>query len=119
MNDPVNKALLPDGLRDGLPPDAAHEAEVVNRLLAGFAARGYERVEPPLVEFEDSLLDGAGDAISLATFRLMDPVSQRMMGVRADITPPVARIAGSRLKNAPRALRLGYAGRSEEHTSEL
>ena len=110
MNDPASKALLPDGLRDALPPDAAHEAATVERLVATLVARGYERVDPPLVEFEDSLLDGAGQGVALATFRLMDPVSQRMMGVRADMTPQVARIAASRLARAPRPLRLAYAG---------
>jgi len=102
--------LLPAGLADGLPPDAAFEAAMVERLMAVFAAWGYERVKPPLIEFEDSLLSGPGAAMSAHTFRLMDPVSQRMMGLRADITPQVARIAASRLKNSPRPLRLSYAG---------
>ncbi|MCK5274436.1 MAG: ATP phosphoribosyltransferase regulatory subunit [Alphaproteobacteria bacterium] len=110
MNESTRKALLPDGLRDVLPPDAAHEAAVAGRLVAAFAARGYRRVDPPLVEFEDSLLDGAGQAMATGTFRLMDPVSQRMMGVRADMTIQVARIAATRLANAPRPLRLAYAG---------
>ncbi len=110
MNDAANKALLPTGLRDVLPPDAEHEAAVAQRLVATFATRGYQRVDPPLVEFEESLLDGAGQAMSTATFRLMDPVSQRMMGVRADMTIQVARIAATRLAQAPRPLRLAYAG---------
>ncbi len=110
MNDSTKKALLPDGLRDVLPPDAAHEAAVASRLVGAFASRGYQRVDPPLVEFEDSLLDGAGQAMATGTFRLMDPVSQRMMGVRADMTIQVARIAATRLANAPRPLRLAYAG---------
>lgn len=110
MNDSTKKALLPDGLRDVLPPDAAHETAVTARLVGAFAARGYQRVDPPLVEFEDSLLDGAGQAMATGTFRLMDPVSQRMMGVRADMTVQVARIAATRLANAPRPLRLAYAG---------
>ncbi len=106
----ADKALLPDGLRDSLPPAAGHEAAVHEALLATFVARGYERVDPPMVEFEDSLLDGAGDSVALSTFRLMDPVSQRMMGVRADMTPQVARIAMTRLHKAPRPLRLCYGG---------
>ncbi len=104
------KALLPTGLRDLLPPDAEHEAEVVGRLMAAFAAHGYERVKPPLIEFEEGLLSGAGAALSKQTFRLMDPVSQRMMGLRSDMTPQVARIAATRLGGAPRPLRLSYAG---------
>lgn len=110
MTDAGRHALLPDGLRDGLPPDAAHEADIVGRLVACFMRGGYDRVSPPLVEFEDTLLDGAAQAIANSTFRLMDPVSHRMMGVRADMTLQVARIATTRLANAPRPLRLAYAG---------
>ena len=110
MIDVGTEALLPDGLRDGLPPDAAHESSVVARLTESFGRFGYELVEPPLVEFEDTLLDGVASSIANATFRLMDPVSQRMMGVRADMTLQVARIASTRLVNAPRPLRLAYAG---------
>ena len=110
MNEESSKALLPDGLRDGLPPDAGHETVVYTRLLDVFAGRGYERVEPPLVEFEDTLLEGAGGALALSTFRLMDPVTQRMMGVRADMTPQVARIATTRLRKTGRPLRLCYGG---------
>src|SRR5919204_1338620 len=104
MNEPLHPALLPLGLRDLLPPDAANEAEVVARLMAVLASHGYERVKPPLVEFEDNLLSGAGAAMAKETFRLMDPISQRMIGVRADMTPQVARIATTRLKKAPRPL---------------
>ena len=66
---------------------------LVEAIMAAFAAHGYERVKPPLLEFEDSLLAGSGVAVAEQTFRLMDPVSQRMMGLRADTTPQVARIA--------------------------
>ena len=59
-------------------------------------------VEPPLLEFEDTLLAGSGVAVADQTFRLMDPDSQRMMGLRADTTPQVARIATTRLGGAPR-----------------
>lgn len=110
MSRAAEKALLPAGLRDILPPDAAFEAAVVERVMACFAAHGYERVKPPLIEFEDGLLSGPGAAVASDTFRLMDPVSQRMMGLRADMTLQVARIAATRLKNLPRPLRLSYAG---------
>jgi len=110
MNETLHPALLPQGLRDLLPPDAALEAEVVARQMDVLARHGYERVKPPLVEFEDNLLAGAGAAMAKETFRLMDPISQRMIGVRADMTPQVARIAVSRLGHAPRPLRLCYAG---------
>jgi ATP phosphoribosyltransferase regulatory subunit len=110
MNEPGDTALLPAGLEDILPPHAAHEAGVAERLIAAFAGCGYERVKPPLMEFEETLLAGAGAAVAQQTFRLMDPVSQRMMALRADMTPQVARIAAIRLKNAPRPLRLCYSG---------
>ncbi|PZW43671.1 ATP phosphoribosyltransferase regulatory subunit [Humitalea rosea] len=109
-DDMPHRALLPAGLADLLPPDAAREAALVEAMLAVFAAHGYERVKPPLLEFEDSLLAGSGAAVAEQTFRLMDPVSQRMMGLRADTTPQVARIAATRLANVARPLRLSYAG---------
>ena len=101
--------LLPTGLRDILPDDAVLEAETVEQIITVFGRNGYERVKTPLIEFEDGLLSGAGSALTTQTFRLMDPVSQRMMGVRADITPQIARIARTRLSKAPRPLRLSYA----------
>ena len=110
MTDHPEKGLLPAGLQDVLPPLAAHESAVVERLIAAFQSQGYDRVKPPLLEFEEALLTGAGAAVAGQTFRLMDPVSQRMMGLRADMTPQVARIAATRLKKAPRPLRLSYAG---------
>ena len=103
-------ALLPTGLRDLLPPEAGAEAALAEALLAGFAAQGYERVKPPLVEFEDSMLSGAGAGLADQTFRLMDPASHRMMALRSDLTPQIARIAASRLSRSPRPLRLSYAG---------
>jgi ATP phosphoribosyltransferase regulatory subunit len=110
MNEPLHPALLPLGLRDLLPPDAAIEAAMVARQVAVLASHGYERVKPPLAEFEENLLSGAGAAMATETFRLMDPISHRMIGLRADMTPQVARIAMTRLKQAPRPLRLCYSG---------
>ncbi|MBT5266811.1 MAG: ATP phosphoribosyltransferase regulatory subunit, partial [Rhodospirillaceae bacterium] len=108
--DLARRGLLPAGLRDVLPLDAAHEATVIEALITTFSAEGYDRVKPPLVEFESSLFAGPGAAMRESTFRLMDPMSQRMMGVRADVTVQIARIAATRLKDAPRPLRLCYAG---------
>lgn len=105
-----SRALLPQGLGDILPPDAAREAAAVEALLGSFHTYGYERVKPPLVEFEDGLLEGAGEAMATQTFRIMDPLSHRMMAVRPDFTLQVARIATSRLAGVPRPLRLSYAG---------
>jgi ATP phosphoribosyltransferase regulatory subunit len=103
-------ALLPAGLRDLLPPDAQTEAASVEALMAVFASHGYTRVKPPLMEFEENLLAGAGAAVADQTFRIMDPDSHRMMALRADMTPQVARIAATRLAGSPRPLRLSYAG---------
>ena len=89
MNDNDHRGLLPAGLADLLPPDAAREARAIDVAIERFAAFGYERVKPPLVEFEESLLGGPGAALAPQTFRLMDPVSQRMMGVRPDMTVQV------------------------------
>ncbi len=110
MTNSADKGLLPAGMRDVLPPDAAFEADIVGHLVTLFAAHGYERVKPPLLEFEDTLLAGNGAAVSGQTFRLMDPDSHRMMTLRPDMTLQVARIAATRLKRRPRPLRLCYAG---------
>jgi len=110
MSDERRMALLPTGLSDLLPPRARGEARAVERLVQRCEAHGYERVKPPLLEFEESLLAGAGSAVAGETFRLMDPVSQRMIGLRADMTPQVLRIAACRLPAAARPLRLCYAG---------
>ena len=107
---PGQLALLPNGLQDVLSPLAEQEAAVAEQLIGCFAGFGYERVKPPLIEFEETLLAGPGAQVAAQTFRLMDPVSQRMMGVRADMTIQVARIAATRLAGTPRPLRLAYAG---------
>jgi ATP phosphoribosyltransferase regulatory subunit len=110
MSDDARRALLPAGFADLLPLEASHEAAIVERLMAAYGAQGYERVKPPLVEFEESLLTGEGAAMAPHSFRLMDPVSQRMLAIRPDMTLQVARIAAVRLAKAPRPLRLCYAG---------
>lgn len=103
-------SLLPNGLKDLLPPEAEKESHITQNLLHSFSKFGYTRVKPPLVEFEQSLLSqGPGQALARQTFRLMDPVSGQMMGVRADTTAQIARIAKTRLADEPRPLRLSYA----------
>ncbi len=102
-------ALLPSGLVDLLPVDAALEAHAVEHLISRFAAFGYDRIKPPLVEFEDSLFAGPGRDRAQEAFRLMDPHSRRMMAIRPDTTPQIVRIAASRMRNVPRPLRLAYA----------
>jgi ATP phosphoribosyltransferase regulatory subunit len=110
MSEAPHPALLPTGMHDLLPPEAEVEARVVAQLMTILTAHGYQRVKPPLVEFEETLFTGAGAAMATSTFRMMDPVSHRMIGVRADMTPQIARIAATRLGGAPRPLRLSYAG---------
>lgn len=112
MNDTqtTHPALLPAGLADLLPPEAEQQARAAEAIMDCFAAHGYQRVTPPLLEFEDSLFAGSGSATAEQTFRLMDTESQRMMGLRADTTPQIARLATSRLASAPRPLRLAYCG---------
>jgi len=105
-----NALLLPAGLYDLLPPDARKESHAVATLLSSFESFGYAQVSPPLLEFETTLLSGRGEALSSQTFRVMDTLSQAMMGFRTDITMQIARIASSRLANSPRPLRLCYAG---------
>jgi len=102
-------ALLPTGMIDRLPDEAEREAEACERTKKIFASFGYRLVNPPMLEFEETMLaEGAGRALSTNTFRLMDPVSQRMMALRSDTTAQLARIAASSLKNAMRPLRLSY-----------
>ncbi len=106
----LNTTLLPHGFEDILPPDAEQEARAIHHLMECFYGFGYDRVKPPLLEFEDSLFaPGPGEALLNNTFRVMDPVSHKMMGLRADITAQIARISSSRLKAQPRPLRLAYA----------
>ena len=103
-------SLLPIGLSDLLPPDAEYETHITETLMRSFASYGYDRVKPPLIEFEEILLGGSGVATEKQTFRIMDPVSQRMLGVRADMTMQIARIASTRLGDIKRPIRLSYAG---------
>lgn len=96
--------LLPEGLRDRLPPQAQALANLVRTLTGVCAAHGYERVAPPLVEYESSLKG------SRELLRFTDPVSQHTLALRSDITGQVGRIAVTRLAQAARPLRLMYAG---------
>lgn len=106
----MEKAVLPTGFRDVLYEDASLQREVVNGLARSFESYGYQAVDPPVVEFETSLFSGTGKKLKHQTFRLMDPLSRKMVGLRADMTMQVARIAVSRLTKEPKPLRLSYAG---------
>ena len=102
--------LLPIGLEDALPARAAAITRVMRQVLDAMDSHGYDRVRPPLVEFEKSL---AGRMEGVATRRMVrftDPESLRTLALRSDITVQVGRIAATSLAEAPRPLRLAYAG---------
>jgi len=101
--------LLPENLEDVLPPQAWKMEGLRRALLDHFRDRGYELVIPPMIEYLDSLLTGTGTDLDLKTFKLVDQLSGRLMGVRADITPQVARIDAHLLGQNP-VNRLCYAG---------
>ncbi|MCG2842537.1 ATP phosphoribosyltransferase regulatory subunit [Sandaracinobacter sp. RS1-74] len=103
-------SLLPSGFRDRLPPAAEAASGLVRTVVDAFAARGYERVAPPLVEHEASLARWLGKPLGGALFRSSDPATGEALAIRPDITGQIARIAVTRLAAAPRPLRLAYAG---------
>jgi ATP phosphoribosyltransferase regulatory subunit len=105
----ADRWLLPDGVEELLPPRAARAEQLRRRLLDLYAGWGYELVMPPLFEFTDSLLVGLGRDVDLLTFKMTDQLTGRTLGIRADITPQVARIdAHSLRREGP--VRLCYAG---------
>ncbi len=91
--------LLPDGIEEILPEEANHLENLRSKLLELFACWGYDLVIPPFIDFLDSLLTGSGHDLDLQTFKLTDQVSGEMLGVRADMTPQVARIDAHNLKH--------------------
>ena len=101
--------LLPENISDVLPREARRVEEVRRVLLDLYAGYGYELVIPPLIEYIDSLLTGTGSDLDLRTFKLVDQASGRLLGLRADITPQVARI-DAHILNRPGVVRLCYAG---------
>ena len=105
----VDRWLLPDGIEDVLPGQAKELEVVRRRLLDLYASWGYEFVIPPMIEFLESLLTGTGHDLDLKTFKVTDLVSGRTMGIRADMTPQVARIDAHSL-NRSGPVRLCYAG---------
>ena len=101
--------VLPDHIADVLPSEARHIEELRRELLDTARSFGYELVMPPLLEHLESLLTGTGEALGLQTFKLVDQLSGRMMGLRADTTPQVARI-DAHLLNRQGVTRLCYCG---------
>lgn len=101
--------LLPDHIADVLPSEARHIEELRRALLDTARGYGYELVIPPLIEHLESLLTGTGEALSLQTFKLVDQLSGRTLGLRADTTPQVARI-DAHLLGRGAVTRLCYCG---------
>jgi ATP phosphoribosyltransferase regulatory subunit len=101
--------LLPDHIADVLPSEARHIEELRRQLLDTARGYGYELVIPPLIEHLESLLTGAGEALGLRTFKLVDQLSGRSLGLRADTTPQVARI-DAHLLGRQAVTRLCYCG---------
>lgn len=94
----VDRWLLPDGIEEILPPEAARIEAARRQVLDLFQNWGYELVITPHIEYLESLLTGAGQDLDLRTFKVIDPNSGRLMGFRADITPQVARIDAHTLR---------------------
>lgn len=104
-----NRWLLPDGVEELLPDQAQHVEDFRQRVLDVFKKNGYQLVQPPLLEFLDSLLTGAGHDLDLLTFKVTDQHTGRMMGIRADMTPQLSRI-DAHVLNQEGPTRLCYAG---------
>ncbi|HHT00241.1 MAG TPA: ATP phosphoribosyltransferase regulatory subunit, partial [Thiomicrospira sp.] len=102
--------FTPEGLEDLLPPQAQKLEFYRRKLIDGFEMSGFELVLPPIAEFTDSLLTGTAGHMAVDTCRFTDQESGRMMGVRADMTPQVARIVSNRLKADSCISRLSYVG---------
>lgn len=101
--------LLPEYIEDVLPAEAARIETLRRRLLDLFKVHGYEYVIPPMLEYLESLITGVGHDLDLATFKVVDQLTGRLMGVRADTTPQAARI-DAHILNRQGVTRLCYAG---------
>ncbi|AWW74066.1 ATP phosphoribosyltransferase regulatory subunit [Erythrobacter sp. KY5] len=102
--------LLPVGLEDRLPKSAARITAAMRACLDTLGSHGYDRVRPPLLEFESALAARMEGVATRRTFRMVDPASLRTLALRSDITPQIGRIASTSLASAPRPLRLAYCG---------
>ena len=109
MESRTERWLLPEGMDELVPPDSLRLERMRRSLLDLFARWGYEIVIPPYIEYLESLLTGTGEDLELHTFKLIDQLTGRMMGVRADMTPQVARIDARRLRRGGPS-RLCYVG---------
>jgi ATP phosphoribosyltransferase regulatory subunit len=110
MTDAIAPGLLPEGLADRLPPKAEASARLVREVLDTVASHGYRRVMPALAEFEETLVSRLQSASAEDLLRAVDPVSQRSLAIRPDMTAQIGRIAATRMAATPRPLRLCYGG---------
>ena len=106
----MTSALLPAGFHDRLPPHADAAARLEATVLGAAFAHGYERVDPALAEFEEGLAGRLKSARRQDVVRFVDPVSQKSLAIRPDITAQIGRIAATRMAHHPRPVRLSYAG---------
>ncbi|WP_439468541.1 ATP phosphoribosyltransferase regulatory subunit [Blastomonas fulva] len=106
----TNPDILPAGLADLLPPRAEQAARLTRSAMDVLAGHGYDRVSPPLVEYERSLAARMQGTGRQHLFRMVDPSSMRTLAIRSDITVQVGRVATTLMASAPRPLRLSYAG---------
>lgn len=106
----MTHALLPSGFHDRLPPLADAAQRLETRVLDAARLHGYERVDPPLAEFEAALAHRLKATRGVDAVRFVDPISQRTLAIRPDITAQVGRIAATRMGHHPRPVRLSYAG---------
>ena len=103
--------LLPAGFSDKIYPKSQKNSLIIENIVNFFLNYGYLRISPPLIEFEETLLNqGPGLALKYNSFRVMDPISKKMMAVRSDMTTQISRISSKRLAHYPRPLRLSYSG---------
>ena len=109
MTEGKNRWLLPEGIEELLPAQAGRLEQLRRELLDLYRGWGYELILPPFIEYLDSLLTGTGHDLDLQTFKLIDQLSGRLLGLRADMTPQAARIDAHRLRRAAPA-RLCYLG---------
>jgi len=106
----TDRDLLPEGLEDRLPRDAAAAARVTRAVLDVLDSHGYDRVQPPTIEFEKSMASRMAGVQPRRMFRFVDPASLRTLALRSDMTVQVGRIAATALAQQARPLRLCYAG---------
>lgn len=118
MKENESVGLLPVGITDVLYPKAKYQADLVQKIICFFSSYGYELVDPALAEYEETLLLKKHDDLAKKTFRVIDSYSSKMIGIRADITTQMSRLAVTRLKDEQRPLRLCYSGKVLRYLGE-